>query len=73
MQVRDLIKVVSVLGVASAAASYLRFRREMKEACARLEAGSTVIETCDGPVEKHSLTLPKLALWAPPSPDVGEG
>jgi pimeloyl-ACP methyl ester carboxylesterase len=51
MRVPDLIKVVSLLALASGAASYLRFRREMKEACARLEAESLVVETDAGPIE----------------------
>lgn len=51
MRINELIRTGAVIGLAGGAAAYLSFRRELKEACARLEAGSTVIETAAGPIE----------------------
>ena len=51
MRIGNLIKTCGAVGLASAAAGYLRFRREMTEASARLEAGGKVVETAAGPIE----------------------
>ena len=51
MRIRELIKTGAAIGLASAAGGYLKFRREMKQAGARLEAGSRIVETAAGPIE----------------------
>lgn len=51
MQIKGLIRTAAALGMAGGAAAYLNFRRELKEACARLEAGSAIERTNAGPVE----------------------
>ena len=51
MQASRVIRNVSALALAAAGSSYLRFRREMRQASARLDAGSTVANTELGPIE----------------------
>jgi len=51
MRANSLIRTLTTLGIAAAAGGYLRFRREMKEACRRIEQGGTIIETTAGPIE----------------------
>ena len=51
MQASPLVRTASAIALAAGGFSYLRFRREMKQAIARLEAGSAVVETAAGPIE----------------------
>src|SRR5687767_14580471 len=46
-----ILKLAALLGLAGAGASWWRFRRELAEAGARLEAGSRLIWTAAGPTE----------------------
>lgn len=51
MQTRHWIRTAAIAGLGGAGLAWLRFRREMSEARARLDAGSTVAETALGPIE----------------------
>lgn len=51
MQASLLVRTASALALAAAGGAYLRFRREMEQASARIEAGGTVVETEAGPIE----------------------
>ena len=51
MLINNLIKSAGAIALAGGSAAYLIFRREMKQACSRLEAGSSVIDTVAGPIE----------------------
>jgi pimeloyl-ACP methyl ester carboxylesterase len=51
MRIRQLIRLASLAAAAGAGSAWLGFRREMKESAARLESGSTVVETALGPIE----------------------
>ena len=51
MQSRQWVRTGALAGLAGAGFAWLRFRREMSEASARLDAGSAVVETAAGPIE----------------------
>ena len=51
MQNRQLLRLASLAAAAGAGSAWLRFRREMREAEARLDSGSAVVETALGPTE----------------------
>ena len=64
MQMDRWTKLAALFGLAGAGVSYWSFRREIAEACARLEAGSCLIETTEGPVEyaREGLGEPALVI-----------
>ncbi|MGZ8345840.1 MAG: alpha/beta fold hydrolase [Allosphingosinicella sp.] len=47
----SLVRLAATLGAGGAAAVYLRYRRELREICAALEAGSELALTDAGPIE----------------------
>lgn len=51
MHARRLVRMASLAALAGAGSAWLSFRREMKEAAARLDAGSLLAETALGPIE----------------------
>ncbi|HET9429414.1 MAG TPA: alpha/beta hydrolase [Allosphingosinicella sp.] len=51
MRIWNIVRGTGALALAAGSATYVNFRREMKQACAALEAGSLIIETAGGPIE----------------------
>ena len=51
MQYRQLVRLASLAAAAGGGCAWLSFRREMREARARLDSGSVVVETALGPIE----------------------
>ena len=51
MSNHNFLRTLSTLGLAAAGTAYLRFRREMKAACRRLEQGAMIADTAAGPIE----------------------
>jgi pimeloyl-ACP methyl ester carboxylesterase len=51
MPARSFLRTLATIGATAAAASYLRFRQELKATAAALAAGSTLVDTAAGPVE----------------------